>query len=155
MLTYHYTPSPASDRPQQSDVDDSDEDEAEQNDGEDDDDEDDDQRLLALAEYQIHHFIRTQQVLNDAAARTHRRRSSRVASPTSSPSSPSSHRVSSQQSPDSSPETGGLASHAHGPAVRRRRPRGRHGGGGVSRGQSCKLDGWLSCTSSMFSVSRS
>ena len=116
LLTYHYTPSNAAERVQRSMVDDSDDDDGrgEVDEPEDDDDEEDEQqRLLALAEYQIHHFIRTQQVLNDSAARRHRRRSNRVSSPTSSPSSPPSRRPPAQASPDSSPETAILSSHAH------------------------------------------
>ena len=114
VLTYHYTPSPATERAQHSSADDDDSDsEAEGMRDEDDEEEDEAARLEALAEYQIHHFIRTQQVLNDAAAARHRRRSSRVSSPTSSPHSPPSRRALSRPSPDSSPETGALPAHVH------------------------------------------
>ena len=114
VLTYHYTPSPASaERAQHSSADDDSDDETESMRDEDDEEEDEAARLAALAEYQIHHFIRTQQVLNDAAATRHRRRSSRVSSPTSSPHSPPSRRALSRPSPDSSPETGALPAHAH------------------------------------------
>ena len=115
VLTYHYTPSSAAERLQRPTFDDSDDDEDVQREAEDEDDdeESEQQRLLALAEYQIHHFIRSQQVLNDAAARRHRRRSTHVSSPTSSPSSPPSRRPLSRPSPDSSPETAGLSSHSH------------------------------------------
>ena len=111
VLTYHYTPSTATEWLQRSDGDNSDDDDVLQEQDDDEDEEDEQQRLIALADYQIHHFIRTQQVLNDAAARRHRRRSSRVSSPTSSPNSPPSRRPLSRPSPDSSPDTARLSSH--------------------------------------------